>query len=340
MKDSGVKSKLILQEDYSNRIADLKKFKPTIIARPYEEEYSLSLLDFAKGGKLEALEKIGSYKLNSSNGSKAKDKILCAGYDESKLKFLTLEGTAYFTTHSLVTMVEEEYLPVTLFTFYFYTKSEEIGKLSSFVKVTDDVAIESLRDYIIDRNEFLIQWTQPSTIMFIDGPLIGGNITGYSLKLIKKYHQKQIIPFFFVKNSDSNIIIDNAKELRKKYNSDIHWAYSILEPGYRSCIFKYTDEYNDENSKLFFYIKSLFHTSPQRIEFHPSTYLLIKDQLDDIIDFIYYLQLVHGDKTNLQLRPIAIAERFSREIIKLTNIYELFNNSIFTPTMNQVRFGD
>ncbi len=332
-------SRLIFQENYKNKIDELIKIKPTITSKPVQEEPNYSLLDLSIGYKLEALEKIIPYQLNAKNGSEVTKKKILSGYDESKLKFLALEGTAYFTTHTLVIVANDDYLPITLFTFNFYTRSEKLLEKSSFIRFSDNPSIDSELDYIAERNEFLSNWGEKSSIMFIDGPFIGGNVTTYNLKLINNLLQKNIIPIFFVKNSNSNLVVDNINELKKRYNSDLHWLYHFLDNGTRSNIFKYTDEHNSENSKIFFYIKSLKNISPQRVEMHPKVFALIEDQFPEIINLIYYLLLVHGDKSNLQIRPIAIAEMFSREVMQLTNFTKIFSNIQFVPTMNQTRFG-
>jgi len=332
-------SKLIFQENYKEKIADLKKIKPTIISNPIQEDPNYSLLDYTIGYKLEAIENIASHRLNAKDGLEEARKVIILGYDESKIKFLALEGTAFFTTHTLVIVGNDDYLPITLFTINFYTKSKKLVEKSSFIRYSENPSIDSELDYIAERNEFLSFWGEKNSIMFIDGPFIGGNITSYNLNLIDNLLQKNIIPIFFVKNSTSNLVVNNIPELKGNFNSDLHWLHHFLESGTRSNIFKYTDEHNSANSKIFFYIKTLRNISPQRVEMHPKVFSLIEDHFPEMINLIYYLLLVHGERSNLQIRPIAIAEMFSRESMRLTNFTKMFNSMQFIPTMNQIRFG-
>jgi hypothetical protein len=233
---------------------------------------------------------------------------------------------------------KEEYLPICYLSFYFYTRSKNITQNSSFINYTEDHKADSNRDYVEDRNNFLGEWSLEKTILLIDGPLIGGNLTSYTLKLVEKLHEKWIIPIFFVKNSDSNLVTDNIVELKNRYNSDMHWSYNILKVGQRTNFVMYKDEYNPENAKIFCYLKT-FGLSPQRIEFHVDTYSMYKDDMNNLMDLIYYLLLVHGDKKNPQVRPIAIAEKYARDILSMTDSYNLIKTSGLIPTMNQERFG-
>ena len=134
------------------------------------------------------------------------------------------------------------------------------------------------------------------------------------------------------------MIIDNVKELKYKYNSDLHWSYKFLSEGERTNCFRYTDSINPRNSKVYFYLKSL-KSSPQRVELHRSTFSNLEGNIDFISDIIYYLQLLNGDFSNVQIRPIYLAEKYCREIIKLSNTYKMIKESGLVPTMNQERFG-
>ena len=100
----------------------------------------------------------------------------------------------------------------------------------------------------------------------------------------------------------------------------------------------YKDEHNPKNVKIFCYLKA-FNLSPQRIEFHADTYLRYKSKINEIMDLIFYLLLVHGDRKNPQVRPIAVAEQYARETLHITNSYEIIKTSGLIPTMNQERFG-
>lgn len=259
-------------------------------------------------------------------------------YDESITLFLSLEGTAYFTSHSLVLLTEKNYLPSNYLTFYFYTKSNSIVEKSQHIYRSEDPSIDSKKDYIKDRIAFLKNTVPENSLLLVDGPLIGGDVYTYLIKSIEDFHDKNIIPVFFVKNSASNLVTNNIKELKGDYNSDLHWSYKYLKPGTRSNFFVYRDRVNPKNAKAFCYIKA-YDLSPQRVEFHLDTFKLYKNKISDILDFIFYLLLVQGNKRNPQIRPIAIAELYARETLRMVNTDALMKRIGIVPTMNQVRFG-
>ena len=70
--------------------------------------------------------------------------------DESINKFMSLEGAAYFTSHSLVFLAQNDYLPINLLTLYFYTRSKDISVKSSYIKYSEDPDMDSKKDYIKD----------------------------------------------------------------------------------------------------------------------------------------------------------------------------------------------
>ena len=77
--------------------------------------------------------------------------------------------------------------------------------------------------------------------------------------------------------------------------------------------------------------------SPQRIEMHPITYAKNEDRMADLLNAISYLMIANGDKSNPQIRPIAIAEKFARETKKHVNIRKKLKSAGLVPTMNQER---
>ena len=61
--------------------------------------------------------------------------------------------------------------------------------------------------------------------------------------------------------------------------------------------------------------------------------------MNDIIDMVYYLLLVQGDRNNPQVRPIAIAEKYARDVKHLFDITKMLKETGIKATMNQERFG-
>ncbi|NMB80427.1 MAG: hypothetical protein GYA14_01255 [Ignavibacteria bacterium] len=331
-------NEVVLQDNFQTRVSEVRKTNITITQKP--TSFEVNFPNISAGDHLiEPIEEIGGRELDPAAGEEFSKKVAFAGYDESKYRFLALEGEAHITSHTLTYHLHNSFIPISKITFYFYTKSQNIERNSKYIKLTEDVTSESNFDYVIDRNQLIEEYSLENSILFIDGPIIGGNITSYTLQLVESLHSKNILPIFFVKNSDSDLVINSNPLFKNEYNSDLHWAYSLLKKGQRSSLFKYSDSYNKNNSKIFYYFKPFSYTTPQRIEFHPETYVLYKEYFPKIFDLIYYLLLVHGDKSNPQIRPIAVSEKYSREIIRMVNIDLLLKNSSLIQTMDQSRFG-
>ncbi len=328
---------LLLQSEFVDILKDLKSVNISLPSNQPVSKIDLQSVLFSTNGQLTTpIEEIKAINLNPTvNIIKNKEVV---AYDESIVKFSCLEGIAYLTAHSMVYIGQNDYIPTGYLTFYFYTKSKDILQNTNHLKYSSDPDIDSKKDYIIDKIEFLTKYCPPNSILLIDGPLIGGDVYTYMIRAINNFLEKNIIPIFFVKNSSSNLVTDSISDLSNKYNSDLHWAYRFLNSGQRTNFFKYTDKNNPNNSKIFCYLKC-FDLSPQRVEFHIDTFKAYREEIDKILDMVYYLLLVQGDKQNPQVRPIAIAEKFAREFIRLTDINKYFYDFGLMPTMNQERFG-
>ena len=334
-------NRFFIHPHFKETIQEINTLNINLPPNPNQQELDFEGYTFPPDAKLEAIEEIKGYKLDAKVGEKLTQKISIAAYDESINKFDALAGTAYTTSHSLVLQHEQEYIPTVFVSFYFYTRSEIFKEKSKYITLTNKFEEESKRDYIKDRHKFITSNTPSNIIMFIDGPLIGGQVTQLTNKLNDELLKKKIIPIFFVKNSNSNLVTDNINELKGKFNSDLHWAYNSLKEGERSAFFKYYDEYSPKKAKVFCYVKP-FNVSPQRIEFHIDTFNILKknkDEVDNILNIIYYLLLAQGDPKNPQVRTIKIAENFAREALKLYNIDKIMKEANIIPTINQERFG-
>lgn len=333
-------NKLFLHPSFHNAISEISKLNITLPFNPSSEVMDFNLYNYPSEGKLITnIEEIKTYPLDPNRGiSLLKNGLLISSYDESVNKFSGLEGTAFLTSHSLTILYQDEYIPVSYLTFYFYTRSKDYTENSEYIKYSTEPEADSKRDYVNDRNSFIVENVPENSIILIDGPLIGGQMSSYTYKLNKALLDKNVIPIFFVKNSSSNLVVDNVRELNRRYNSDIHWAFKVLKPGQRTNLFKYEDQTVRNNSKIFCYLKS-FDISPQRIEFHADTFEKYKLNINEILDLIHYLSLVQGDYENPQVRTIAVAEKYARETLKLINLTSLMKKLGITSTMNQERFG-
>ncbi|AKB44725.1 hypothetical protein [Methanosarcina vacuolata] len=304
----------------------------------------------SSSGKLTLEEEFNNIALDALKGKNLINQYMFLGYDESFDVFQVLEGTGYLTCHSLIMIDDDDYLASTCLSFNFYTRSKLLLEKNSDLKdanVVQTADVESMdnedkievvfkRDYASDRNKFILSNVPENCILFIDGPFVGKQMTGFNIKLNAELLRKHIIPIFVVKNSSSNLVTDNTLELNGKFNSDMHWAHNYLGIGQRTNFFRYTDQVVPENSKVFCYIKP-FQASPQRIEFHPTTYYIHKELVTQLMDVIFYFYLIQGETKNSQIRPIVIAEKFARENKKMYNLNKIMLESTFQPTMNQAR---
>jgi hypothetical protein len=76
-----------------------------------------------------------------------------------------------------------------------------------------------------------------------------------------------------------------------------------------------------------------------RVEFFVDTFERYSSSIGPVMDMLQYLTIVQGDIHNPQVRPIAIAEMYARETLKLVNFQRLMRESGLHPTMNQERFA-
>jgi hypothetical protein len=260
------------------------------------------------------------------------------GYDESVQSYKALEGDLLFCSSAVIKM-EEKYkfnlsvLPYFLTSMkkYFHTQDEDI-------RFAEDIAEERNRILVDTKVNAILETVEPHSIVFIDGPLVGGMASTYMVRMDEKLRENDCIPLYFVKNSDSRLVIAQDLKLSNEFNSDFHWAACSLKNGQRSAFFRYVDEYNSRNSKVFAYIKALTGFA-ERVEMHSSTFEKYRSLMPAITDLIAYFYLVQGDLLNPQVRPVAIAEMYAREGIKFLNIPALLGRLGFRPTINQVRFG-
>jgi hypothetical protein len=259
-------------------------------------------------------------------------------YDESVQNFRALEGELMFCSSALIKLEDR-------FSFDLSVSPYFLTRIRKFENGNDD-AIRYNENFGEERNLILItskrksilEGTEPHSVILIDGPIIGGNASSYIIDMDDQLRKKDCIPLYFVKNSDSRLVVDNEADLRGVFNSDLHWAAHRLDPGHRSAFFHYEDQVNHQNSKVFTYLKPIAGLT-QRLEMHFSTYRKYHELLGWILDFVSYLYLAQGDPSNPQVRPIAIAEKYAREGLRMLNIPARLLTMGFHPTMNQVRFG-
>ena len=346
------RGKIIFHKHFKETVKMIKNADFQLVNDPTNDDFDFSSYTFPPNGIIEILkdEKLTSYNLDAKNGAKIAENFFFAGYDESFLTFDSLQGQVKATCHSLAISDKSDYLPICMPTLYLYTRSQMVkegiekeNENVGGVVVTQDLGKQGNTDYLEDRDDFIKQSELSNYILFIDGPLIGGNKTFGTIKFVKDLHDSNTLPIFFVKNSSSNLIVEYIKELKNKFHSDLHWAWEVMKKGaQRTCFFTYTDQTNTDQAKVFCYLKAFKKKTPQRIELYVDTEKLMKQKkfnigINDLMDLIYYLILVNGEVECPQIRPIAIAEKYAREILKMQNFYKELKFYGLTPTSNQDR---
>jgi len=347
---------LYLNPDYSIMVTSSqnKLFTPRIIIKDSFRDTILSIKDAniklplypedgeefidpnLSAGRVEQLEEEMVRTLDIKSGMDfSRMGITIAAYDESIQRYSSMEGKAVFTAHAIVIPRIEDYAAITYLTAYFYTKSEEIGRIAGFTTIKDG-NMEPSYDKLMDEL-YLMQEVPPDTVLFIDGPLIAGDVYTTMISEQKRFKEKNIVPVFFVKNSNSNLILDYTNITKNRYNSDMHWASSILKAGQRTSFFRYTDAVNERNTKVFCYLKFFSSRSPVRVEFFTDIYRSYSGLINSIMDLVLYMLICQGNPKNTQIRPIAIAEMYAREIVKIVNVKEIMRKSGVTSTMNEER---
>lgn len=307
---------------------DISKINPSQVNFNYSDS----------SGKVTCLEPdVSKQKLMPSMESDIETRNIFA-YDESIRKYSALEGEAYFTCHSLIKICNDDYINRNLITLHFMTSAKQIHELNKYIIFAKDHAAEYSKTYARDRATFITENIEEHSILFVDGPIIGGQISEYNRQMTEMLLSKNVISIFLVKNSASKMVIENHSDMAEKYNSDIHWSNKLLLPGERSPFFKYIDPINPRLNKVFCYIKGL-ENIPMRLEMHGNVYDRYLQYIPSIMNMVYYMILAQGTPSNPQLRPIAVAEMYGRELLKYLNINEMLENFKITPSINQERFG-
>jgi hypothetical protein len=261
-------------------------------------------------------------------------------YDESTQDYRALEGDLLFCSSALIKIEERYEFNLTVLPYFITSMGKFMNERNDEIRYTEEPSAERNKIMIEAKRKSILEGTEPHSLVLIDGPLVGGMASQYMRDMDEALREKDCIPLYFVKNSDSRLVVINSPnpELRRKFNSDFHWATHRLKDCNRSAFFKYTDTINPNNTKVFTYMKTLAGF-PERVEMHSATYEQYGKLIPSIMNLLSYFHIVQGDYFNPQIRPIAIAEKYAREGLKILNIPVLLARLGFHPTINQVRFG-
>ncbi|AGI86033.1 hypothetical protein MMALV_13030 [Candidatus Methanomethylophilus alvi Mx1201] len=338
---SSIKSKLVMDKSFKGV---LEKLSNSNISLPTSSTLVEGNIDLDSTEYLiKCIEPSEKYPLNVRNGYSVaiREGTVIAAYDESFKTYAALEGKAVCASHSLVIVRDSDYVPISFLTLKFYTRSDGVkDKLGDAAIVADNVDHRINVDMALDKMQLLDEYCGDNWILFIDGPLVGGDSYTTFMPQIQKFLEKGIMPIFCVKNSSSNLVTQYLPEYKGVYNSDMHWANNLLKQGERTAFFEYIDSHNSSNSKVFCYIKFLDKCSPVRVEIPTCIYRKYWSSIADCMDLTLYLILAQGNEKNAQVRPIAIAEMFARETLHLIDLNQEIRRSKLTETMNQARWGD
>lgn len=280
---------------------------------PTDEEGQISIVSSEK------------YKFNKSD---IQSKLNLVGFDESILEYKCLEGDFKATSFCFLNQSNDTYNPAILLDLKFISRIPAKGDLEQ-IRLDSSEPYSYEKYYHKTRLKFLRDLAIEDSTILIDGPLFSGINTEHNFEMTKSHPSNEFI--FFVKNSTSEQIINFLK--KDTYNNDLHWAYQNLEVFERSPIFSYTSE---NRAKLFCYLKVANNYSPIRIETDANQHSLFlnKNFWASIISNV----IAQMPSKNIQPRIIAIAEKYAREGLKTSNIYNHLVKSGFIATMNEQRF--
>jgi hypothetical protein len=258
-------------------------------------------------------------------------------YDESTQDYRALEGDLMFCSSSVIKVEDRYSFNLTVLPYFVTSMRKFENSEDEEIRFTESPNEERNKILVTAKTDSILESTEPDSIVLIDGPLVGGMASSYMVRMDNELRERNCIPLYFVKNSDSRLVISCDPKLSREFNSDFHWSAHRLEVGSRSAFFKYTDQDNPKNSKAFTYVKALAGF-PERVEMHSQTYQKYSKLVPSLMNMIAYYYVVQGDYSNPQVRPVAIAEKYAREGLRILNIPVLLRRLGFRPTINQVRF--
>jgi hypothetical protein len=331
-----VQSRLDLSR-ISIRLENISK-KATKFVSFTPSELSIKMQDFYLSPTMVCLEDPGqSYPVEPHSNNLLTDWNIYA-YDESVQNYQALEGALLFCSSSTIKMESKYTFNLSVQPFFLTAMKKFSNSVSEDIRFAENAAEERNLIMVNAKIASILDSVEPHSIVLIDGPLIGGNASTYMENMDETLRENDCIPLYFVKNSDSRLVIDTNKKLAFEFNSDFHWSACELKPGSRSPFFKYTAEGAKQHTKVFTYLKALYGF-PERVEMHTLTYEKYRSLVPSFMSLLSYFYIVQGDRTNPQVRPIAVAEKYAREGLRILNIPALLSKIGFRPTINQVRFG-
>ena len=306
-------------------------------------DMEIGLQEFYMSPTMKCLEPLGaSYLLKPECNSLMKEWNIYA-YDESVQNFRALEGDLLFLSSATIKIEDKYRFNLSVLPYFLTSMRKFKDACDEDICFAENIGEECNRILVTSKKDSILESVEPHSIVLIDGPLIGGNASFYMVGMDEELRKRDCIPLYFVKNSDSKLVVEGMERIdpqfSSEFNSDFHWAACQLASGARSPFFKYTeDKPNSKNSKVFAYLKAIYGF-PERVEMHTRTYEKYLSLMPSLMNMLSYFYIAQGDRSSPQVRPIAIAEKYAREGMRILNIPALLGRLGFRPTINQVRFG-
>ena len=315
-----LESKLIMDKNFATMLGG---FQDTKLSEPQNDSICAYDSSSYAAGKVVKIEDVDVCDLDAVAGCNVaanKDSLICA-YSESSQIYDMISGRAISSAHTLVYIKDSEYVPISFVSLKYITHSKNVAdRLGPGTIISDHVSRDTSISIAKDKMLLLDKYCVPNSLLFVDGPLIAGDDYTTFIKQIDRFCENNIVSVFFVSNSSSCMVVDNVESLLNQFNSDTHWANSILKPGQRTAFYSYTDQYNSRNSKAFCYIKPGNNSNIVRLELPLVIFNQFKNKIDSVLNLAYYMILVQGKMSAPQVRLISVARMYAKEILKTIDL--------------------
>lgn len=335
-----LEGKLIMDKNFETMLSGLQN---TELSEPQNDSicaYDSSLYASGKVVKIEDEDVCDMDAVAGYNVAVSKDSLICA-YSESSQIYDMIDGRAISSAHTLVYIKDSEYVPISFVSLKYITHSKNVADcLGSGVIISDHVSRDTAISIAKDKMLLLDNYCIPNSLLFVDGPLIAGDDYTTFIKQIDRFCENNIVSVFFISSSDSCMVVDNVESLLNQFNSDTHWAATILKPGQRTAFYSYIDQYNSHNSKAFCYIKPGNNSNIVRLELPLVIFNQYRNVINNVLNLAYYMILVQGKMSAPQVRLISVARMYAKEILKTIDLKREIEKHRIQTMINNSRGDD
>ena len=136
--------KIIIHQEFYKTIQAIEEKKFSMFQTSNPSDFYFDPFTYPSSNNLlTKIEDIDLKILNIQNGQQMISKFpAIVGYDESMYIFPGLEGSSCLTTHCLVLHGKNEFLPIVMATYYFYTRSQRYSKGDLILRFTQEIEEE------------------------------------------------------------------------------------------------------------------------------------------------------------------------------------------------------